>query len=97
MTNIMDYVKAENFSMGEVLPDGDTFFDLTKTEVSTFESEWDGKKRTRYILNQGKPYFVGSRVMDGIKNAVAKNFTKVRVTKTGEGKNTVYTVIGIKE
>lgn len=95
---LAEFVEDKNFSTGETLPEGDTFFDVIKTSVDQVETEWEGKKRIRYKLTtEGHIYFVGTKVMEGIKKAIDKGFTKVRVTRTGEGKNTTYTCVGVKE
>lgn len=98
MTNLKDFIIDKNFSMGETLPEGDTYFNTEKTQVEEIQTEWEGKQKTRYKLTEGeKTYFVGVKVMDGLKTQIKKGFTKVRVTRGGEGKNTTYTVVGIKE
>jgi len=98
MANLKNYIENREFSAGETLPEGDTFIVVSKTEVEEVETEWEGKKRIRYKLTSDKKnYFVGTKVMDGIKTAAAKGFDKVRITRTGEGKNTNYAVVGVKE
>ena len=95
MTNIIDFVNNKEFTAGESLPDGDTYFDLSKTDVKEIETEYEGKTKVRYQLTQdGKSYFVGTKVMQGIKESLKKGFKKVRVTKTGEGMKTNYAIVG---
>ena len=95
---LADYIEDKNFSSGETLPEGDTYFDVVDTEVKEVETEWEGKKRIRYALTYNQhTFYVGSKVMEGIKKAVEKGFTKVRVTRSGEGKNTTYTTVGVKQ
>lgn len=97
MTNLKEFCENKNFSTGESLPEGDTYINVD-AEVKETEQEWEGKKRIRYqIKDKDTTYFVGPKVMDGIKSAIKKGFSKVRVTRTGEGKNTTYTVVGVKE
>lgn len=97
MTNLREFVAERSFSSGESLPEGDTFIPVL-SDVKEVETEYEGKKRIRYQITwEGKTYYVGSKVMEGIKNAVKKGFEVVRVTKTGEGKNTTYTVVGVKK
>jgi hypothetical protein len=97
--NLADFVDDKNFSTGETLPEGDTFFDVVNTQVEQIETEYEGKKRIRYKLTtpEKKIYYVGVKVMEGIKKNVEKGFTKVRVTRTGEGKNTTYAVVGVTQ
>ncbi len=93
-----EYISKKEFGAGETLPEGDTFFDIAKTKVEEIETEWEGKKRMRFKLTcNGKSYFVGSRVMEGIKVASNKGFDRVRVTRAGLDKNTTYTCVGVKQ
>jgi len=97
MTNLKDFVEKKDFTSGESLPKGDTFLSVN-AEATEIETEYEGKKKIRYQLKEnGKTYFVGTKVMDGIKEAIKEGFQKVRVTKTGEGMKTNYSVVGIKE
>ena len=95
MTNVIDFVNNKEFSTGESFPDGDTYLDLSKTEVKEVEIEYEGKVKVRYQLtSEGKTYFCGTKVMQGIKDALKKGFKKVRITKTGEGMKTNYITVG---
>jgi len=103
MTNILDFVKDKNFSTGSSFPEGDTFLS-TNTEIKESTQEWEGKTKTRYeFIDNQRSYFAGSKVMEGIQKAIQKakkdlvTLKSFRVTKTGEGKNTTYTVVGITE
>ena len=97
MTNLKEFVADKNFSSGETLPEGDTYLPVT-AEVKEVETEFEGKKKIRYqIVHDGKTFFVGPKVMEGIRVAIKKGFDQVRVTKAGEGKNTTYTVVGVKK
>jgi len=97
MTNLKDFIENKNFTSGESLPKGDTYIS-TNAEVKEVETEYEGKKRIRYEINDnGKTFYVGQKVMAGIQEAILDGFEKVRVTKTGEGIKTNYSVVGIKE
>ncbi|KKN11410.1 hypothetical protein LCGC14_1026920 [marine sediment metagenome] len=96
MTNLKAFVANEDFSGGAGLPTGDTILDLTTTQVSP--EDYEGKPRWKLTTADKVEYFVPKTVMNGIKNAVAKDFGFARVTRTGESKNdTQYTVVGIKD
>ena len=97
MTSLKDFIKDKEFGAGESLPKGDTFIN-TNAEVKEVETEYEGKKKIRYEIKDGnKTFFVGTKVMSGIQEAILEGFEKVRVTKSGEGIKTNYSVVGIKE
>jgi len=97
MVSIKDFIKNKNFTAGESLPKGDTFINTNATIEET-ETEYEGKKRIRYKIIDGEnTYYVGTKVMAGIQEAILEGFEKVRVTKTGEGIKTNYSVVGVKE
>jgi len=95
--NIKDYVEKNEFGSDfETFPQGDTFLKIKDTEVEPMEVEFDGKKKTRYKLTLGDKTFVaGIQVLEGIKKAVKLGADEVRITRTGEGKETRYTVVKI--
>ena len=97
MTNLKDFVKDKNFTSGESLPKGDTFITVN-AEVKESPTEYEGKPKMRWEIKEGtRTYYVGQKVMDGIQNAIDEGYAKVRITKTGEGIKTNYSVVGIKE
>ena len=97
MTSLKNFIKDKEFGAGESLPKGDTYLS-TNAEVKEVETEYEGKKKIRYeIKDDGKTFFVGPKVMQGIQEAILDGFEKVRITKTGEGIKTNYSVVGVKE
>lgn len=98
MATLRDFVQSREFSSGEGFPSGDTFLTIDKTEIKEIETEWEGKKRTRFAITcEGRTYYGGARVMDGLKAVIKdeRNFKKARITRMGEGKATTYTVVGV--
>ena len=96
MTNLKQFVEGKEFG-SEGLPKGDTYFSDT-ADVTEVETEFEGKKKIRYQIKEaGKTYYVGTKVMDGIKEALKEGAKRVRVTRTGEGIKTNYSVVGIKD
>jgi len=98
--NVKKFVEEEEIKGSEGLPDGDTFIEMSKTEVETFEDEYEGKVKTKYrLITKDKTYIVGVKVMRGIKSLVAKNpkLERVRITRTGEKLDTTYTVVAVLE
>ena len=101
MTTLKDYVKDKEFgAQFEKFPEGDTYFDLNKTEIEEIESPFlakDGSPKVQYLLKaDGKELVAGTQIMQRIKEISAKGFSKVRVTRTGTTKdNTKYTVVGV--
>jgi hypothetical protein len=94
---LSDFIKDKDFTSGESLPKGDTFISVN-AEIEEIQTEYEGKKKIRYQLKEnGKTYFVGPKVMEGIKENEALGFKEFRVTKTGEGMKTNYLVIGVKK
>ena len=97
MATLKDFVENKNFTAGESLPKGDTYINVS-AEVKEIETEFEGKKKIRYeIKESGKTFFVGTKVMEGIKEALAEGFTAFRITKTGEGMKTNYSVVGVEK
>ena len=94
---LKDFLEESNFETNwETLPKGDTFINLEDTEIESLEVEFDGQKKTRYKLKtKDKEYLVGVQVMKGIQEN--KDSKRVRITKTGEGKQTHYTVVAVLE
>lgn len=78
----------------ESFPEGDTYLDLKKIDIEPIQIEFDGKQKTRYkIQSDEKTYVTGITVLKGIKEAKEKQKQYVRITRTGEGMETTYTVI----
>lgn len=97
MTTLKDFIKDKEFGAGESLPKGDTYLN-TNAEVKEVETEYEGKKKVRYEIKDGnKTFFVGTKVMGGIQEAILEGYTTVRVTKTGEGIKTNYSVVGTEK
>lgn len=97
MTNLKQFVEGKEFNQGEALPKGDTYIS-TAADVIEVETEFEGKKKIRYQIKElGKTYFVGVKVMEGIKEAIKEGYSRVRITKTGEGMKTNYSVVGVKD
>jgi ribosomal protein S6 len=97
MANLKQFVENNDFTTGTSLPKGDTFLSVN-AEIKEIETEFEGKKKIRYeIKESNKTFYVGTKVMEGIKEALNEGFTYFRVTKTGEGMKTNYSVVGVKE
>ena len=97
MTNLKDFVEKKDFNQGESLPKGDTVISVN-AEVTEIETEYEGKKKIRYQLKENnKVFFVGTKVMEGIKEAIQEGYTAFRITKTGEGMKTNYSVVGTEK
>ena len=99
--NLKSFVKEAEFGQQfDKFPEGDTYFDLDKTEVEEVESlflDKFGKTKIQYLLKSGDKEFVaGKQILQRIKEEEAKGFNRVRITRTGLTKeNTKYTVVGI--
>jgi hypothetical protein len=97
MSNLKQFVENNDFSTGTSLPKGDTFVSIN-AEITEVETEYEGKKKIRYQLKENnKTFFVGTKVMEGIKEAIGEGFTAFRITKTGEGMKTNYSVVGVEK
>lgn len=93
---LKEFVEEKNFDTS--LPDGDTFITISETEVESEEHEFEGQTKTRYKLKTGDAeYLVGVQVMRGIQEASKKGTKKVRITKTGTGLSTSYSVVAVLE
>lgn len=95
MAKINEFDEKEFNSMG--LPDGDTFVNLKTADFKPTEQEFNGEKIKKYIMTIEKgEYYVPKCVMADIKKLSAK-VNKVRITRTGTGKETRYTVVAVIE
>lgn len=102
MITLKDFVKDKDFASGESdadpFPEGKTELDVPSVEVEEKEIEFDNGKKTRYILSFGeKRYWAGPQIMDGIKQALGAGFSKLVVTRKGQGLKTKYTVMPVQE
>jgi len=91
--------EKKDFQGGEGLPNGDTVVDFETLEIEPTEIEYDGEKKTRYLLkvNDDEQYFAPKTVMADLKQIQLEGkFTKARITRTGEKLETKYTVVGVK-
>lgn len=98
MKTLKEYTENNDFGGdGSSFPTGDTYLDLDKCVVEEKQVEFEGKKKMRWnIINDEKTFYAGIKVMKGIKSCVEEGFNLVRVTKTGSGLETNYSVIGVK-
>jgi hypothetical protein len=98
MTNptLRQFVETQSFDT-KGIPQGDTYFDLDTAIVEKVEIEYNGKMETKFQIKQGdKTYIAPPVVFKDIKAAIAAGFKRVRVTRTGQGKeNTRYTTVGV--
>lgn len=101
MASIMDFIKEKDFSNEsdiESFPEGKTNLDLSKTDVEEKQVDFEGMKKTRYVLTIGeKKYWAGTQIMDGIKQASESGFSNVVITRKGQGMKTRYTVMPLPE
>ena len=94
-------MKLEEFNKtefgGKGLPQGDTLINFENLEIEPTIIEYDGKETTRYLLKVSpkEEFFAPKTVMAGLKKAQLDGFKKARITRTGEHKDTRYTVIGL--
>lgn len=103
MTSLKDFFDSKEYKdnlMGRGLPQGDTFFELTKLNISLREKNFDNNKTTSYFLDEGESnegFFVPVGVVKEIEKIFKENkFPFVRVTRVGLTKtDTRYTVIGV--
>jgi hypothetical protein len=96
MSKLSEFVKNNDFSFG--LPIGDTIIEIDKTSAEETEiNTKDGKKKAYQLtIDSGESYTAPKSVMGEIKKLSAAGVEKVRITKTGEGLNTRYTVVEAK-
>lgn len=98
--NLAEYLAGEGKTFSKGLPDGDTFIEFQNTTIE--ETEFKDKKtdeiKKKWILNtKDSSYIVGIKVMRGLNEALEAGFPKARITRTGTGIDTQYTVKGIRE
>jgi hypothetical protein len=97
MTNptLRQFAESQSFE-SRGFPQGDTFLDLDVAIVEKIEVDFNGKKETKFQITQGeKVYIAPAVVFKDIKVAIAGGFKRVRVTRTGQGKEqTRYTTVG---
>ena len=93
---ITDFEKKDFGGAG--LPKGDTVIDFETLEIEPTIIEYDGEKKTRYLLqvNAKDYYYVPKGVMADLLEVRHDGFKKARITRTGENLETRYTVIGLK-
>jgi hypothetical protein len=98
MTNptLKQFVENQVFE-SKGFPQGDTFFNLETATVERTEVEFNGTKQIKFLIIEGdKSYMAPPNVFKDIKAAAVAGFKRVRITRTGLGKEgTKYTTIGV--
>jgi len=102
MATLKEFVKGKEFGGGdsdaEPFPLGKTEIDISKVGVEEREVEFDGVKKPRWILSVGeKKFWAGTQIMNGVKDAEEAGFSKVSITKKGEGIKTKYKVMPLMD
>jgi len=97
MENLKTYLEKKDFSTG--LPQGDTRILFNGTQVEELEATFDGEKRVRGKIKteNGDEFFVPMSVLRDLKKCNESGFNAARVTRSGEGIKTRYTVVGLDE
>ena len=99
MANLADYVKTKEFkSRGESFPEGETVIDTEKAEIEETVKEFDGETKIRYLIkHEGKEYYAGPQIMKQLKKHVEDGHTKVSIIRQGQGLETQYMVVPIRD
>jgi len=94
-------VANQTFSVGaDKFQEGKTVIDLTKVKTSeTSFTDDSGKTKPQWIWEvEGKRYFAGSQIMEGLRKVLAdakekkETIKEIEVIRNGSGKGTKYVV-----
>ena len=97
MQSLKDYLNDKSFPEG--LPQGDTYIKIDDTSVEETPFTDDSGKETtraRILLADGRIFYISDGVLREINKAMKAGKSEVRITRSGQGMQTKYTVVATK-
>ena len=101
MENIKKFLEGKDFENSESdiepFPEGKTKLQLEKIMVENITIDYPDGPKERYILeHDGKKYWAGKQIMNGLKIAIEEKAKEVFVVRQGMDRNTKYMVVSIE-